>query len=126
MDLFLDHKLILSGGWNATPAFKTDAPSPKKKKHQKAKQKKSKRISFKKGLKTIFEELYNCTWVKDKEITISDWSVSELSLRQVKYAALDAWVSFMIGVRSYEKYAQFMFHLSNWNPTILEKYVYCY
>lgn len=36
-------------------------------------------------------------WQKDKDITLSCWSELDLSLRQLKYAALDAWASRVVG-----------------------------
>ena len=55
------------------------------------------------SLKSMFNETFNCNWHKSKEITLSDWSVSELSLQQIKYGALDAWTSYHLGLHAFCK-----------------------
>lgn len=57
------------------------------------------------SLKTMYKKVFNETWVKDKAVTCSDWSVGQLTLQQLKYAALDAWVSCILGEYAIEKYA---------------------
>ena len=39
------------------------------------------------GLRRMFETTYGVVWAKDKAVTISDWSVRDLSPLQVEYAA---------------------------------------
>eukprot|EP00276_Gloeochaete_wittrockiana_P004507 CAMPEP_0184652894 /NCGR_PEP_ID=MMETSP0308-20130426/10612_1 /TAXON_ID=38269 /ORGANISM="Gloeochaete witrockiana, Strain SAG 46.84" /LENGTH=824 /DNA_ID=CAMNT_0027088051 /DNA_START=124 /DNA_END=2595 /DNA_ORIENTATION=+ len=51
------------------------------------------------GLKAMFDMVTACNWTKDKEITTSDWTVKDLSLEQIKYAALDAYASYMAAVK---------------------------
>jgi hypothetical protein len=49
--------------------------------------------SAKLSLKHVTEVLTGYHMVKSKEITLSDWNVYPLSLPQLQYAALDAWVA---------------------------------
>jgi hypothetical protein len=50
------------------------------------------------GLRAMYQEAFSVEWQKDKDITCGDWSVEDLSLQQIKYGVLDAWVSSEMGV----------------------------
>ena len=52
----------------------------------------------------MFDAAFDASWHKDKKITCSDWGVTELSLPQIKYAALDAWTSSELGIKALETY----------------------
>eukprot|EP00435_Cladocopium_sp_Y103_P074925 s200_g52.t1 len=45
------------------------------------------------GLRRAAQELLGYALKKDRRCCLSDWSASELSMEQVEYAALDAWVT---------------------------------
>lgn len=45
------------------------------------------------GLRRAAQELLGYALKKDRRCCLSDWSASELSIEQVEYAALDAWVT---------------------------------
>jgi len=49
------------------------------------------------GLVEAFNVRHGTTLVKDKNVTCSDWGSQHLSLEQLEYAALDAWMSFRVG-----------------------------
>eukprot|EP00026_Physarum_polycephalum_P008700 Phypoly_transcript_08796.p1 GENE.Phypoly_transcript_08796~~Phypoly_transcript_08796.p1 ORF type:complete len:288 (+),score=12.84 Phypoly_transcript_08796:221-1084(+) len=70
------------------------------------------------GLRNMFEQEYECQWIKDKSITCSNWSCNPLSLLQVKYAALDAWVSYMVGLRVVQEHEPSLTHMDLY-PIIL-------
>ena len=60
------------------------------------------------SLKRMFEIVCAMPWVKDKTITCSDWTQgATLSLKQVKYAALDAWAGAKLGARAVTQYSSF-------------------
>eukprot|EP01036_Dinobryon_divergens_P030194 gene30194-39397_t len=52
------------------------------------------------SLKEMFNSVFESRWLKDKTISKCDWSIKELTLQQVKYAALDAWASAALGIRA--------------------------
>ena len=49
------------------------------------------------GLRKMLNDATGSDWVKRKEVTCSDWDALPLSLAQLKYAALDAWASEVLG-----------------------------
>jgi len=49
------------------------------------------------GLRRMLNEATNAHWIKDKEVTCSDWDALPLTLEQLKYASLDAWGSEILG-----------------------------
>ncbi|XP_024196545.1 Werner syndrome ATP-dependent helicase homolog [Rosa chinensis] len=51
-----------------------------------------------KGLKTLAMEFLNKEMNKHKDITLSRWDVEQLSLAQVEYACIDAFVSLRLGI----------------------------
>lgn len=53
--------------------------------------------SIKISLKRMVETFFRSTFVKELAISMSDWSKSDLSLKQIKYACLDAWTSYKLG-----------------------------
>ena len=62
-------------------------------------------------------------WVKDRAITLSDWSPPQLSLPQLKYAALDAWASARMGAHAFTSgrlslasWRHVAFTLAGWEP----------
>lgn len=50
------------------------------------------------GLVEAFNARHGTALVKDKNVTCSDWRAEELSTIQLKYAAMDAWMSFRLGM----------------------------
>ena len=56
------------------------------------------------SLKGMFNATFGTTWHKDKKITCSDWGVKELTMPQIKYAALDAWTSSELGIHALQTY----------------------
>ena len=57
------------------------------------------------SLKRMYDTIFNKSWIKDNSITCSNWSSASLTLPQLKYAALDAWVSAVLGVYAIQEYA---------------------
>ena len=57
------------------------------------------------SLKRMYDTVFSKSWIKDKAITCSNWSSASLTLPQLKYAALDAWVSAVLGVYAIQEYA---------------------
>ncbi|RYE85051.1 MAG: hypothetical protein EOO65_01135, partial [Methanosarcinales archaeon] len=53
--------------------------------------------AFAAGLKKMTNSVAGAAWEKDVAITCSNWAVPELSMEQVKYCALDAWASALMG-----------------------------
>mmetsp|Transcript_30104 Transcript_30104/g.35479 ORF Transcript_30104/g.35479 Transcript_30104/m.35479 type:complete len:747 (+) Transcript_30104:53-2293(+) len=51
------------------------------------------------GLRQMLDNEIGTEWVKDKAVTCSDWDNLPLNLPQLKYAALDAWASQVLGGR---------------------------
>lgn len=49
------------------------------------------------GLRKMCELVVASNWVKDRRVTVSDWRLVNLSPEQLKYAALDAWISWKLG-----------------------------
>eukprot|EP01018_Ginkgo_biloba_P010980 Gb_21005 [translate_table: standard] len=49
------------------------------------------------GLKRLASEVLGLSLLKPKKITMSNWSVKQLSRQQIEYACIDAFVSFAIG-----------------------------
>ena len=49
------------------------------------------------GLKSLLNDAIGADWLKDKEVTCSNWDAPSLSLPQLKYAVLDAWASEILG-----------------------------
>lgn len=49
-----------------------------------------------KGLLSLFRELFQWDWKENKKIICSDWGAREISLEQIKYAVLDAWTSRLV------------------------------
>lgn len=49
------------------------------------------------SLRAMYSGAFNVHWVKDKAITMSDWSASKLQAPQIKYAVLDAWTGAELG-----------------------------
>ena len=58
------------------------------------------------SLKQMFNSIFDSRWLKDKAISNSDWSIKELTLSQVKYAALDAWTSAALGMYALQTHQQ--------------------
>jgi hypothetical protein len=56
------------------------------------------------GLKRMFERWYGVTWEKRAAVSCSDWAAGALSLEQIKYAVLDAWVSARMGWHAIESW----------------------
>ena len=59
---------------------------------------------FSMSLKRMFSTTFGIEWHKDKDITLSDWGASELTLPQIKYAALDAWTSAELGIHTLQNH----------------------
>ncbi|XP_004288939.1 PREDICTED: Werner Syndrome-like exonuclease [Fragaria vesca subsp. vesca] len=57
------------------------------------------------GLKTLAMEFLNKEMEKDKKLTRSRWGNERLTYYQVKYACIDAFVSFQLGIRLQTPYS---------------------
>lgn len=55
----------------------------------------------KKGVQSIFRDLFNWGWMEKKKVVTSDWGL-HLNLEQVKYAVLGAWSSRLVWARQSE------------------------
>lgn len=55
------------------------------------------------GLRRMFERWFGVSWEKRASVTCSNWGAA-LSLEQIKYAALDAWVSAQMGWHALESW----------------------
>jgi hypothetical protein len=55
------------------------------------------------GLRRMFERWFGVTWEKRASVSCSNWGAA-LSLEQIKYAALDAWVSARVGWHALESW----------------------
>lgn len=56
---------------------------------------------LKTGIKSLVQKVIGKTLVKPKKISMSRWDYPWLNVDQVKYATVDAFVSFEIGCRLY-------------------------
>ncbi|VFQ59299.1 unnamed protein product [Cuscuta campestris] len=51
------------------------------------------------GLKKMAMQVLGAAMEKPLSVTLSDWDAEELSFEQIEYGAIDAFVSFLIGIR---------------------------
>lgn len=56
------------------------------------------------GLKKLAKELIGKNMVKPKHVTLSAWDTRDLSLEQIEYACIDAYVSFELGLSLKKEY----------------------
>jgi hypothetical protein len=90
LDLLRDSggRLCLRGGRDVTPALRRPGAEGKR------------GLVF--GLVDAFNARYGAAAAapKDLAVTRSDWGAAQLSAAQVQYAALDAWMSYMLGYKA--------------------------
>lgn len=85
LDMLYDSRLMvrMCGGRDVTPALLRPGKSGER--------------GFVYGLVEAFNLRHGTELVKDKNVTCSDWSRASLTLEQLEYAALDAYMSYRLG-----------------------------
>jgi len=74
------------------------------------------------GLKALAQRFLGIELEKSKRITMSNWENFPLTLRQIEYAALDAWA----GVKTYHAIVQFQQGTSSQSPAVSYIHVLAY
>jgi len=63
------------------------------------------------SLAHMFSMAYECVWEKEI-VNHNKWKAEDLSLLQIKYAALDAWTSYAVGIHKLQNVQNTLVHLS--------------